>query len=171
MDFRHNLTPNFLNEKQLRDFSLLLWYYWLSCLLKIKMNTFQIFLVVMSMLIKVRFVWGEFFSHNSPTLFFFSNEHWLINSYRFLCILKLNPCFFLYFLVNNARTQMAVNLFLKQLTSMDITTAKATEKCSIFLKDTEKWIFWQKLLLYLQKEKKKTNKKPLKHGEKRSVLS
>lgn len=53
---------------------------------------------------------------------------------------------------------MAVNLFLKQLTSMDITTAKATEKCSIFLKDTEKWIFWQKLLLYLQKEKKNPTK-------------
>lgn len=56
------LTPNFLNEKQLRDFSVLQWYYCLSRLLKIKMNTFQIFLVVMSTLIKIRFVWGDFFS-------------------------------------------------------------------------------------------------------------
>lgn len=50
------LTPNFLNEKQLRDFAVLQWYYLLPRLLKIKMNTFQIFLVVMSMQIKIRFV-------------------------------------------------------------------------------------------------------------------
>lgn len=69
------LTPNFLNEKQLRDFIVLQWYYWLPCLLKIKTNTFQIFLVVMSMLIKIRFVLGEFFGITAPLCPFFPIEH------------------------------------------------------------------------------------------------